>query len=132
MSHGIVIRPYHPEDEGQIKDLHRIQGHDYPLPDLSSNMAITVVEENGIVTHALALRKTAEAYWIFDPKAPQRDIVGRMLILNKEVPRKARLLGFNDVFCWVPPKVAEVKSFDSMLLNMGWVKPLWTCYTRDM
>lgn len=128
---GVVIRAYGPGDEAQVKDLHRAQGHDYSLPDLA-DAHVTVIEETGVITHVLALRRTTEAYWIFDPKDRHRDIVGRMLLLNKEVPRLARQLGYHDVFCWIPPNVSDVKSFDSLLLNMGWTKPLWTCYARDI
>jgi hypothetical protein len=128
----LIVRPYNVGDLEAVTALHKRQGHNYDLPDPATAMIGTVIEEDHVLKHALFLRKTLEAYWLFDPaNETRRDTIARMLVLNKEVPRAARKLGFTDVFCWVPPDVSN-KSFDQTLVTLGWTKPLWTCYAKDI
>lgn len=88
-----------------------------------------VVEEEGQITHAVFLRKTSEAYWIFSPAESKRERLGKLLAISRELVRPADRAGIEDVHAFIPPQVIDVK-LDRTLLNLGWVKPLWTCYTR--
>lgn len=128
----ILIRHYGAEDLQQIQALHAKQGLAYalPSPEADSMLVRTVVEENGQVTHAALLRKTAEAYWIFDPTARKREKAGRLLMLHREVASQARQAGFEDVHCWLPEALA--KTFEKTLFRLGWEKPLWTCYRYEV
>ncbi len=132
----IIVRNFDSADTGRIAALHRTQGLDYALPDLEARSMLvrTVIEENGIVTHALFLRKTAEAYWIFDHKASSRkNTLGRMLMLEREVLPMARGAGFEDIHAFIPPELAEKKSFDQMLLNkFKWERMLWPVYRKPI
>lgn len=129
----ILVRHYGMEDLAQVQLLHVRQGLAYTLPDpeAPSMLVRTVVEEAGEVTHAVLLRRTAEAYWIFDPAARKRVRAGRLLMLHKEVAQLAGQAGFEDVHCWVPPEVAT-KTFEKTLFRLGWEKPLWTCYRYEV
>jgi hypothetical protein len=128
----ILIRHYGVEDQGQVESLHLRQGLSYRLPPLEAPTMLvrTVVEENGQITHAALLRKTAEAYWLFDPRNRKRDKAGRLLMLHREMTIQAKKAGFEDVHCWVPPDVA--KEFGKILSHLGWEKPLWTCYRYEV
>jgi hypothetical protein len=130
----IFLRHYGDSDEERVKELHKMQGLAYELPSLKapSMLVRSVVEENGIITHAAFLRKTAEAYWIFDPSQSRRQRLGRMLALTREMTILAKQAGFEDVQAWLPPELASDKKLDLTMLNQGWKKPLWTCYAKEL
>lgn len=129
----ILIRHYSDADNEEIKRLHAKQGLAYQLPDIDADTMLvrTVIEENQGITHAAFLRKTAEAYWLFDPaEGRKRDKAGRFLIIHKELNRLAKEAGFEDVHCWLPNDIA--KRFEGTLFHLGWERPLWTCYRREV
>jgi hypothetical protein len=129
----MLIRPYTAEDLEAVKALHQAQGLEYDLPDLDapSMLVRAVIEEEGVVTHAAFLRKTSEAYWIFSPQESKRERLGKLLVLSKEMTGPATRAGIEDVHAFIPPLVID-KALDRTLLNLGWVRPLWTCYVRKV
>jgi hypothetical protein len=129
----MLIRPYVADDRDAVKALHHEQGLAYELPDLEapSMLVRAVIEEEGRITHAAFLRKTCEAYWIFSPDERKRDRLGKMLALSKEMLKPAERAGLEDVHAFLPPAIATT-SLDRTLLNLGWVKPLWVCYSRKV
>lgn len=129
----MIVRPYCAADLDAVKSLHKLQGLDYELPDLESPAMLVraVIEEDGAITHAAFLRKTSEAYWIFSPQESKRERLGKMLALSRELVKPAERAGFEDVHAWIPPAVIN-PTFDRTLLHLGWVRPLWTCYSRKV
>lgn len=129
----MLVRPYMREDFSEVKALHAAQGFEYELPDLDapSMLVRAVVEENGRVTHAAFLRKTSEAYWIFNPGESKRERLARLLVLSKELVAPAARAGLEDVHAFLPPQIVDTK-LHRTLLNRGWVKPLWVCYSRKV
>lgn len=126
------VRPYCDTDLGAVLELHRRQGLDYALPDLDKMAVGCVIEEGQHITHALFLRPTCEAYWMFRPDAEwKRQTLARLLVLHKEVIPAAVAVGFEDIHCWIPPTVLDKKLHGTML-KLGWEQPLWTCYRRDI
>lgn len=130
----LLVRPYSEEDFEQVKALHKKQGLDYELPDLKAPGMLVrgVMEENGQITEALFLRKTAEAYWLFDSAESKRNRLARLQIFHKEMTPAALRCGFEDVHCWIPPEVSGQKLFDRTMLRLGWERPEWTCYSRRL
>lgn len=129
----MLIRPYMREDFPEVKALHGVQGLEYELPDLDARSMLVrcVIEENGRVTHAAFLRKTSEAYWIFDPGESRRERLGKLLALSKEMITPAERAGLEDVHAFLPPAILTTKLHNT-LLRLGWEKPLWTCYSRKV
>ena len=129
----MLIRPYVHEDLAQVRALHRAQGFSYDLPDLEAPAMLVraVIEEDGEITHAAFLRKTSEAYWIFNPAETKRDRLGRLLALCKEMTGPAGRAGIDDVHAFLPPEIVNEK-LHRTLLRMGWEKPLWVCYSRKV
>lgn len=127
----MIVRHYTDSDFAEVKALHQRQGLEYELPDLAapSMLVRAVIEQDGLVTDAAFLRKTSEAYWIFDPSETKRERLGKLLILSKEMSAMAKRVGLEDVHAWIPPAIID-KSFDLTMLHLGWVKPEWTCYSR--
>lgn len=127
----MLIRPYMREDGPEVKALHSAQGLEYELPDLDapSMLVRCVIEEKGRVTHAAFLRKTSEAYWIFDPGETKRERLGKLLALSKEMIAPAQRAGIEDVHAFLLPTIVDAKLHNT-LLRLGWVKPLWICYSR--
>jgi hypothetical protein len=121
------------EDLPEVKALHQAQSLDYALPDLdAAGMLVRcVIEENGRVTHAAFLRKTSEAYWIFNPAETKRERLGRMLALSAEMMAPAARAGIEDVHAFLPPQILD-KKLHNTLLYLGWEKPSWTCYSRKV
>lgn len=129
----MLIRPYSSGDLDQVKALHAEQGLAYELPDLEapSMLVRSVIEEHGEITHAAFLRKTCEAYWIFSPRERKRDRLGRMIALTRELAAPARRAGLEDVHAFLPPPIVT-PALHNTLLYLGWQKPLWTCYSRNV
>lgn len=129
----MLIRPYMREDLEEVKALHQAQSLAYELPDLEapSMLVRAVIEEEGRVTHAAFLRKTSEAYWIFNPDERKRERLGKLLALSREMIRPAERARIEDVHAFLPPEIVDNKLHQT-LLRLGWVKPLWTCYSRKV
>src|SRR5215471_12411023 len=124
-----MIRDYKPSDLQRIIDIHKTQGLDYSLPDISSPLFLVkkVREENGTVTGALMLRMTAETFLLCEgsPVAKGRAIEE----LQPEVLREAWEKGLDDIICVVPPEI----SFDPVLMRMGWCKDRpWQMWSRRL
>jgi hypothetical protein len=129
----LLVRPYTKYDEADVKALHAKQALNYVLPDLEapSMLVRAVIENDGRITNAAFLRKTTEAYWIFDPAETKRQRVGNLLLLNKEMKKPAERAGIEDVHAILPPQIVT-ESLHRTLLYLGWEKPLWTCYSRKV
>jgi len=130
----IYFRHFADTDTERIKELHKAQGLDYVLPDIAGKdmLVRAVIEEDGIITNAVFLRKTAEAYWLFDPaQASRKEKLGRLFMIQKEINDAARAAGFTDVHAWIPPDI-NTKSFESTMFKLGWIKPLWPCYNCEV
>lgn len=130
-----LFRHYSADDLEQVKALHAKQGLDYELPDLEkpSMLVRVVIEDEGRIRHAAFLRKTTEAYWLFDPAESRRERLGNLVILHKEMQPIAERMGIEDVHIWPPPEALEANpAFAATMLRLGWEKPLWPCYTRKV
>lgn len=126
-----VIRDYQPEDEEQIKELHKEQGLDYSMYDLNSPLCFVkkVRVEGGRVVGAMILRLTAEAILVVSgsPVAKGRAIEE----LQPEVLSEAHNKGLDDIVCVVPPEI--LTSFQPVLERMKWIRDRegWVMYSRD-
>lgn len=89
-----------------------------------------VIEENGVVTHAGFLRLTTEAYWLFEPGETKRRTLGRFMMLQREMNLQAKSLTLKDVHCWLPNELSE--KFGKILMKLGWIKPIWTCFAKEV
>lgn len=129
----MIVRHYSPEDFEQVKALHARQGLAYELPDLEAPAMLvrTVIEEEGRITHAAFLRKTAECYWLFGPEEKRRERLGKLIVLHREMKPSAERMNLEDIHCWIPPGVIS-PAMHLTMLNMGWVRPEWTCYSRKV
>ena len=127
----MLIRPYAESDFEAVKALHKTQGFAYELPDLTKMLVSAVIQENGEVTHAIFLRQTSEAYWIFNTKQNKRERLGRLLALSKELLGPAQRAGIQDVHAFLPPEIVT-PSLHRTFLRLGWKKPLWTCYVKEV
>src|ERR1700691_4450107 len=128
----MLIRPYIREDLPEVKALHAAQGFEYELPDLDrpSFLVRCVIEEAGRITHAAFLRKTSEAYWLFNPAESKRERLGKLLALSKEMTAPAMRAGIEDVHAFLPPEIVNDK-LHRTLLRLGWEKPFWSCYSQE-
>lgn len=122
-----MIRNYDPKDLEAIISLHKSQGFDYAVPDLSSPLVLVkkVREESGRVVGAMFLRLTAEAYFLCEgsPVSKARSIEE----LQPEVDREAYMKGLDEYVCVIPPPIAE--QFSPVLEKRGFQRlrewPLW-------
>lgn len=123
-----MIRDFQPEDEESLKKIHKDQGFDYNIPELSSPLTLVkkVRVEGGQVVAAMFLRLTAETYLLCEgsPVVKARSIEE----LQPEVTRAAYEKGLDDIVCVIPPEISE--SFAPVLERMGWSRdrdwPMWS------
>lgn len=128
----ILVRPAAKEDLPAIAALHASQGLDYEAPDWSKMLVSVVIEVDGQITMAAFLRKTAETYLLLDPRAEtsKKERLGQLLILHKELVAPCEGNGLSDLHCWLPPALDT--QFGKLLMHLGWTKPLWPCYSREV
>ena len=128
-----MIRDFRPEDFDAVKELHKAQGFDYTLDDLSNPLFLVrkVREVNGRVVAAMFLRLTAETFLVTagSPEVKSRSIME----LQPEVLREAYEKGLSDIVCVVPPEIAS--EFGPVMEDerLGWSRDRdWPQYSRRL
>jgi hypothetical protein len=124
------IRAYRESDFERIREIHRKQGFDYPMPDLSDPVfAVGCVAEDGVAQVAAFLKIQAEAYLFMDPEyATPRERWKALLQVHEATRRQATDLGLSEVQIWIPPEMAKKTStgrdsaFVRKLQRLGWGK----------
>jgi hypothetical protein len=126
-----MIRDYDSTDLPEIIELHKRQGFDYPLPDLSSPLVLIhkVREIDGHVVAACFLRITAETYLLCEGSPV---VKGRAIEeLQPAVDRAAFEKGLSEYVCVLPPEIAE--QFGPVLERIGWERARsWPLYQRSV
>lgn len=125
------IRDYHETDKNAISAIHKAQGFDYTLPDLTSPLFLVkkVREVDGRVVAAMCLRITAETF-LFSSGSPETK-ARSIMELQPEVLREAYEKGLSDVICVIPPEISE--SFAPVLKRMGWEPTRdWPKWQKDL
>ena len=128
-------RFYRPDDLSQIERLYQAQGFAFEMPDFSGDPLwhIKLVgEQDGKIVNAAFAHLTAEVYGFFDQKAgTPRERYRNFLALHEAGCEIAyRTGGLSDLHAWLPPQIE--KSFGRRLMKLGWKRPLWTCYAKDL
>jgi hypothetical protein len=124
-----MIRDYRPEDLDAIKLIHKAQGFDYALGNLSSPLFLVkkVRVEGGRVVAAMFLRLTAETFLVTTGSPV---VIGRSWEeLQAEVTREAYEKGLDEIVCVVPPEIVE--SFAPPMKRLGWERTRdWPLFQR--
>ena len=132
----MLIRTYEPRDREALERIHRGQGFGYVLPDLDHPIFLTKlvlhsdgeIVEKGLIA-AAALKLTAEAYLLIDPKVgtPQDRLLS-IMALHEAVRQDAYRKGLHDVHAFLPPRVS--KGFGRRLRALGWQREPWEPWCR--
>lgn len=125
------IRTYREEDLDALARMHAQSGFAYDFPELRDwhfNPKL-VVESQGQVVMAAALRLTSEAYlWLDKEAGTPAERWQQLLALHEAVRREAERLGYADVHAFLPPEVA--RGFQRRLSRLGWIPEKFQCYWR--
>ncbi len=109
-------------------------GFEYELPNLDDPLFFIklVGEQDGRIVNAGIAHLTAEIYFLADTKAgTPRQRYSNFLAMHEAGCEVAyRQGGLSDLHCWIPPEVA--KPFGRRLLKLGWKKPLWTSFAKEL
>lgn len=128
------IRPYKQEDLPELQRIHRAQGFAYPFPNLEDPLfhIKLVGEQDGRIVNAAVARLTAEVFFLMDPsEGTPRDRYHNFVKLHDEGCKAAFYQGgLSDIQCWMPPEI--VKPFGRRLARLGWKRPPWTPFYRDL
>lgn len=128
------VRFMRPDDLAQLEQLHRAQGFDFEFPDLSDPLwHIKIVgEQDGKIVNAAFAHLTAEVYGFFDHTVGTPKERFKNLLTLHEVGCEIgfRTGGLADLHVWLPPQVE--KSFGRRLRKLGWQRPLWTSYVKEL
>lgn len=127
----MLVRGFAPEDKEAVLELYRGMGMDYSEPDLDSPLFIVkkVVEQDGKVIAACALRLTAECYLIMGNVSPQEKMES-MLMMQPEVLMAAWSQGLDEIEARIPTEME--KRFQKRLKQLGWSRNRdgWHPWTR--
>lgn len=126
-----MIRDLRLEDVEAVKDIHKAQGFEYAIPDLTSPLIFVkkVREVDGRVVAAMFLRITAETFLICAGSPVEK---GRAIEeLQPEVIGDAWEKGLSEIVCVIPPEISE--SFAPVLKRMGWYRTReWPMWQKDL
>ncbi|MGH9727497.1 MAG: hypothetical protein ACRD4V_02760 [Candidatus Acidiferrales bacterium] len=124
---------------GALVAMHRAQGFDYALPDLTDPIFVSklvVEDETGDHAHKIVMgalaRLTCEMYLLVDANAgtPQ-ERYARLLELQRVGARDLRARGLDDAHAWLPPPIE--KRFGRRLEGLGWIRDdAWTPYCKRL
>lgn len=130
----MTVRFYRPSDFADLERMHRDMGIDYPMPNLDDPLYFVklVGEENGQIVNAAVAHLTAEIFFLADRKAGDPETrFEQFKKLHEAGCYVAREQGgLDDLHAWIPPQVA--RPFGRRLLGLGWKKPLWTSFAKDL
>lgn len=136
MENRMKVVELHPRDIAYLGQMHEHSGFDYRFPkDLNTPLfpvRRTVVDANHTPLAAAALKVEAEAYLWLDTRAGSPETRWEAIqMLNSDLAARARIIGFDQVHCALPPQVAE--RFGSRLEALGWTlaRP-WPLYTFQL
>lgn len=115
--------------------LHEDSGFDYSFPRMVGNPLFPLqrgmFDGNDLVLGA-ALKVSAEVYlWLDHEWGTPQMRWDALRKLHQDVTDKARQIGFDQLYCVLPPEVA--KSFGPRLEELGWqgTRP-WPMYTIEL
>lgn len=130
----MTIRLYRPEDRAHLERLHQAQGFEYEFPDVEDQLFFIkmVTEKDGQIVNAAVAHLTAEMYFLADPKAgePEERFANFVALHESFCETAFRQGGLSDLHAWLPPEIA--KPFGRRLKRLGWKRPLWTSYVKEL
>lgn len=128
------IRSFRPEDKPELERIHRAQGFAYPMVDLDDPLYFLKIvgEEGGQIVSAAIGHLTAEVFLLADPNAgtPRQRFENFKAIEDLGCKVAYVKGGLNEIFCWLPPQIE--KRFGKRLMRLGWRKPLWPSFAKDL
>lgn len=119
----------------RVKRMHEKSGFDYRFPDLNTPrfpVQIVGLAEGHRTFIAAALKVEAEAYlWLDGEYGTPEERWEGVRAINAKLITRARIIGFDQLYCVLPPEVA--KSFGPRLEQLSWVKARpWPKYTLEL
>jgi hypothetical protein len=123
-----------------IAELHRASGFDYQWPrdfrtPLFPIKRAVVMDNHAAGSRAIAvaaLKVEAEAYlWMDHSYGTPEQRLEALELLNSDLAARARVIGFDQVHCALPPEIAE--RFGERLEQLGWklARP-WPLYVFQL
>lgn len=119
-----------------IQEVHRASGFDYQFPkDFATPLfplRRVATDDAGRFVAALALKVEAETYLWMDSRYGSPETRWQAVqALNSDMIERARVIGFDQVHCVLPPEIAQ--SFGKRLEELGWVESRpWPLYVLQV
>jgi hypothetical protein len=126
-----MIRQFEPGDLESLKAIHKANKLPEPcLPDLDDPLILhkVILEHDSKVVMASFLRGVSEIYLLVDHGIGTPEDRWKWLQeIRDHMAEAAWSLGLDGISAWIPPEIE--KSFASRLLELGYIRSPWTCYT---
>jgi hypothetical protein len=122
-------------DDETVREMFKAQGFAYELPDVAGkNMVVRLVavDEGNVPRMAVFGKRTMEAFLLVDKTfATPQQRYSTLLALQNRGCEIAAHMGYEEAQALVAAPIE--RRFGRRLRNeFGWVKNLWTCYSRDL
>lgn len=130
----MLIRDYNSEDLEAVKSIHASNAlPNACLPDPENPLFVLgqVVESKGQVAMAVNVKLNGELFLTLDHSAgtPQELWIALQAI-SESICAAASAKGLDQLTAWLPPELEE--SFGKRMLEMGYMRSKWICYTRNL
>jgi hypothetical protein len=117
----ICVRPMEEEDVPELQRIHAREGWNYRFPEVATPLfpVRTVAEDMGRTVIASVVKVEAEVYlWMDHTWGTPAERWEALQEMHKEVIERANRIGFDSLYCVLPPEIA--KSFGPRLEELGW------------
>lgn len=126
-----MIRAYEKKDKEHLATIHGANGlPPQCLPNFDDPLILHtgVVDVDGKPVMSCSIRGTCELFLLVDHTAGTPEERWEwMKELREYIVHEAWRLGLDEMSCWIPSTIED--SFADRLLEMGFVKSPWSCYT---
>lgn len=128
------IRAFEPNDKEAVDRIH--EANNLPevcCPDTDNPLFVLgqVVELKGKVAMVVNVKLQGELFLTLDHTAgTPEELWAALQALNHSLCSAAWERGLDQITAWLPPELED--SFGKRMLEMGYVKSPWTCWTRNL
>jgi hypothetical protein len=128
------IRAYTHDDKVAVDKIHEANNlPDVCRPDTDNPLFVLgqVAELKGKVAMAVNVKLQGELFLTLDHSAgTPEELWNTLQAISKSICDAAYVRGLDQVSAWLPPEMDE--SFGKRMLEMGYVKSPFVCYTRNL
>lgn len=121
------IRKWDSRDTEEVALLHEAMEvrYKFPLVDGPLFRERSIVESNGRIVAAGAIKLIGEAFLWVEPRSLKTERSGAVMLLSSQL---GKTIDVEDVTAWIPPQIES--GFAPVLNHLGWSRSPWASWSK--